>query len=418
MALPAYAVTLPFGGLVSLGGSGFGSASSLLGLVVALGLLLRRAGGRTAPVPLSATVPLWLMFLGVVGASVLWSIHPEQTLSGFLTMASLIGLYVLLALSRVDRSALRRVENGLLTGALLVLCYGLYQLVVLGGLPRSGRGTSSERLGNDLLGPNHEAVALLLPLLLALSRAVTRPTLAGRLGYGALSGSFLLGILMTGSRGGVLAAVAAVVVMAFAHRPGGRRLWAYLAAGLVVVAVVLVFHPGGIAQREVAAESSSGRTDIWRVGLAACPEYCLAGSGWGTFADVYNETQASVPQAQVQSATGLEAHDVWLLVAIELGLPGLVLFGLAIVVTVGEALRLPAWCRGPSLAGLVGTLVAAVFLSNLEFKSFWMAPFLLALTRNAVYGAGGFASGDAATVEGAGPAQAGASALPPVGGRS
>jgi O-antigen ligase len=144
-----------------------------------------------------------------------------------------------------------------------------------------------------------------------------------------------------------------------------------------------VYHPAGIATRDVATTSSSGRTDIWRVGLAACPHYCVFGSGWETFPDVYAATQASVPDAAVLVGGGnYQPHNVWLLVAIELGLPGLVLLASVLIVTFYEALRLPTALRGPPMSGFIATIVAALFLSNLEYKFFWMALILVALSRN------------------------------------
>jgi O-antigen ligase len=130
--------------------------------------------------------------------------------------------------------------------------------------------------------------------------------------------------------------------------------------------------------------SSSGRTDIWRVGLAACPQYCPFGAGWETFPLVYAKTQALVPDAEVLVGKGgsYQAHNVILLVAIELGLPGLILLLAALGFTVADAARLPRSLRGPPLAALLGTFVAAMFLSNLEYKFFWMALTVVALSRN------------------------------------
>jgi hypothetical protein len=54
--------------------------------------------------------------------------------------------------------------------------------------------------------------------------------------------------------------------------------------------------------------------------------------------------------------------------------------------TVADAVRLPARLRGPPLAALLGTLAAAMFLSNLEYKFFWMALVMVALSRNVVLG--------------------------------
>ncbi|MEP6665253.1 MAG: O-antigen ligase family protein [Nocardioidaceae bacterium] len=387
IALPAYAVLVPFGGLLSIGASRFGSLSSLIGIVLGIGLVLQLVSGRRLEVPLSATVPIWLLFLAVAGATVLWSLTPAKTVNGFVVLGSLVFVYVLVALSHVDRAILTRTENGLLLGGVLATGYGLTQLFFLGGFPNDVPGLPpgpGGRFGNDLLGPNNEAVALLLPLLVSLSRSVTRGERSKRTFHAFVSALLLLGILMTGSRGGILAAVVAVTVLALSNREGRVKLFAYAGVGITVAAAVLFLHPAGLAERQVQTTSSSGRTDIWRVGLAACPQYCPIGSGWETFPDVYAATQPSVPDAAVLVGKGgsYQPHNVWMLVAIELGIPGLILLGAVMWLTLVEALKLPAALRGPPLGGLLGTYFAAMFLSNLEFKFFWMALIMVALSRN------------------------------------
>ncbi len=383
VALPAYAALIPFGGLIAVGNSKFTSLSSLLGIVLAGGLALQLVRGRRLEVPLSITVPLWLLLLGTAGASVLWSLNPGKTAAGFLGFASLILIYVLVAINYVDRQILSRTESALLLGGIVATGYGLTQLFLLGGFPQGGSADADGRFGDDMLGPNNEAVALLLPLLVALGRAVVCTETSKRIFYTCLAAVLLVGILMTGSRGGALAAVVAVVTMALANHRTRGRLFAYIGAGVAVIALVFLFHPGGIAQRVVAIDSSSGRSDVWRIGLAACPDYCALGSGWGTFPDVYAATQPSVPGAAVVGANGAyEPHNILLLVGIELGLAGLLLLAAGFLATVAEAVRLPAALRGPPLAGVLGTWFAAMFLSNLEFKFFWMALMMVALTRN------------------------------------
>ncbi len=87
-------------------------------------------------------------------------------------------------------------------------------------------------------------------------------------------------------------------------RRGQGQLLAYIGVGVAVIALVFLFHPGGIAQRVVAIDSSSGRSNIWRVGLAAYPDYCALGSGWGTFPDVYEATtQPTSPGAEASAPT-------------------------------------------------------------------------------------------------------------------
>lgn len=389
VALPAYAALVPFGGAFAVGASKFGSLSSLVGLLLGLGLLLQTVGTRRGAVRLSPTVAVWLLFLGTAALTTLWSISPSETISGLVVLASLVLVYVFVALSHVDRVVVRRTENGLLLGGVAVCCYGLFQLVVLGGFPSDvpGVGVAPDgRFGNDLLGPDNEAVALVLPLALAITRATTASERRQRVFNLLISGVLLVGVLMTGSRGGILAVFVVVLVLAFSTpRHGRSRLLAFGVAGLIVAAFVWVYHPAGIAERTTSdVASSSGRTDIWRVGVAACPQYCPLGSGWGTFPDVYADTQASVPDAHVLVGKGgsYQPHNVWLLAAIELGLPGLALLAAGLLLTLLAASRLPIARRGPPLSALVGTVFAASFLSNLEFKFFWMALIMVALHNN------------------------------------
>lgn len=385
VALPVYAALIQFSGVLSVAPGRFGSLSSIAGMLLGAGLALQLIRKRGVGLPMSATIPVWILLLAAAGATVLWSQVPATTVGSFAILGSLVAVYVLVALSSVDRAVVRRVENGLIAGGLLAVGYGLYQLLVLGGFPSDPPvpGSTDGRFGNDLLGPNNQAVALILPLVVCLSRAVTESLRSRRSMYTVMSALLLLGVLMTGSRGGVLATgVALITLVSFVPR-GKARLASYGLAGLAVAATIFIATPFGLAERTVETTSSSGRTDIWKVGLAACPQYCAFGSGWGTFSQVYADTQATVPDARVLVGGGAyEPHNVWILVAIELGVPGLLLLAAGLFLTVREALRLPSGLRAPPLSALTATIFAAFFLSNLEFKFFWMALILVALSRN------------------------------------
>ena len=390
VALPAFAASIPFGGLLAVGHSRFGSLSSILGLLLLIGLLLRLMVSRRQWAPLSATVFLWLGFLAVAATTTLWSLSPSLTANGVLEIGSLIGIYVLISTSQADREIVRRVEQGLIVGGLAAVGYGVVQLTLLGGFPNDVPGLPpgpGGRFGNDMLGPNNNAVAFLLPLCICLQRSATAPRASTRRVHALLAFLMFLGIVMTGSRGGMLAAVLCTLVL-LAVAPRGRRiLGAYLIAGVTAGLVAFFVHPFGLAEREVTTTSSSGRTSIWKVGLAACPQYCQLGSGWETFPIVYARTQPTVPGADVLAGKGgsYQPHNVILLVAIELGIPGLLLFFATLGLTLVEAWRLPRDVRGPPLAALVGTYQASLFLSNLGYKFFWMAFIMVALYRSASY---------------------------------
>jgi O-antigen ligase len=368
-ALPVYAALIPSSSLLAIAPGPFGSVSSLLGLLLGIALLAQFLTTRESTPRLPLAVPIWLTFLALTGLSLFWSIAPGETVEGFVVLASLILLFVALAVSRFDPAALRRFEIGLVVGGVLIVGYGVLQLTVLGGLPApDGRAA---RFGNDLLGANNQAAALLLPLAIAAAR-----TLSGRRPSRVLHGLavllLVLGVVMTGSRGGLLATA---VVLAAAVFYSTARRGAVLALGVAAVAllvVVVTVNPGGIAERQFRDTDSSGRTDIWTVGLSACSQYCLTGAGWGTFPTVYTLTQASAPDAKVlKRGTAYEPHNIFLLAVVEAGLAGLVLLILGLVTAVLTAHRLPRRMRGPPMAALLGTIVSSVFLSNLEFKFFW-----------------------------------------------
>lgn len=368
--LPPYAVSLPFSSLLSVGPEPFGSASSVLGMLLGAALLMQLVTTRSGNPRLSVVVPIWLAFLGLAGLTFLWSINRTATEDGVLVLSSLVILFVALALSRFDRTALRRFEVSVVVGGLLVVCYGLYQLLFAGGLPETVGGTA--RFGDDLLDANNQAAALLLPLAIAAARSLNGGR-SSRLLHGAAAIMLLLGILLTGSRGGLIASMV-VMVAVLALSAGGRALKiAVAAAAVLLLMTVLVIRPFGLGDRLFErGDTSSGRTDIWTVGLQSCDTYCLFGAGWGAFPSVYKEQLAKVPEAEAGGGRpAYEAHNIYLLALVELGVLGLVLMVLGLGAGLRAALRLPVGLRGPPAAALMGHLVSSFFLSNLEYKFFW-----------------------------------------------
>jgi O-antigen ligase len=384
IALPAYAVVLPFGQSIPTGlPGGFGSVSSLLGMVLGLALLTQLATNKRAVLRPPAVVPVWLAFLALAGVSIYWSIAPGLTGFRFTVLASLVLVFALVALVQIDRRQLTRVEDALLLGGLASACYGLLQLLVLGGLPTGETGTTG-RFGNDLLGPNNQAAALLLPLAIAVGRIVLRSR-GGLLLNGVSAVVIVISILMTGSRGGLLALAVTLVVLVVAS-PRGRRgaMVAWGVGSLALIVLILLMNPAGIGERQTRVGDGSGRELIWAVGLYACQTYCLAGSGYGTFPEVYADERSQVVEGGVlQRGTAYEAHNVWILVAIETGVLGLILVAGGLGLALRNAVRLPAMMRAPPLAAMAGVTFAGFFLSFIEYKFVWMALMYVVLCMSA-----------------------------------
>lgn len=373
-ALPPYAVLIPFGSSFKLAPGAFGGVSSLLGLLLGAALLTQLITTRRGSVRIPLAVPVWLAFLALSGFSLFWSIAPVATFLDYRILASQVLLMVALVLTKFDERTLRLFATSLMAGGVAVVCFGLAQITLLGGLPgrRTGPGDGPPRFGDDLLGANNEAAALLLPLAIAASRTLTESG-RSRMAHGAATLLIVLGILMTGSRGGLLGAtVVFVIVLWFGVAPRVLKV-AIAVTVTLLLSVALVLQPFGVGRRQVEnSTNSSGRTDIWLVGAQACPLYCLGGAGWGAFPTVYQQELSSTPEARVQPrGATFEPHSIILLAVIELGLPGLVLLVLGLAVGVVSAWRLPVGMRAPPLAALLSTVVSSFFLSNMNFKFFW-----------------------------------------------
>lgn len=405
-ALPPYAALIPFSSLLAVAPGAFGSVSSLLGLLLGVALVFQLITNKRGSARLPAAVPVWLAFLAVSGLSLFWSIAPRVTAEEFTILASQVLLFVAVVLTRFDRPALRRFETALMLGGVLIVAYGLAQVTFLGGLPGKADGGGAARFGDELLGANNQAAALLLPLAIAAARALTGPRLS-RIVHGAATLLILFGILMTGSRGGLLATCAALAVVLLLGPARRATKVALAAAAVVLLAVVLVANPGGFGKRQVERDGSSGRTDIWAVGVHACQLYCLTGAGWGGFPVVYEQELSAVPEARIQErGNAFEPHNIFLLAAVETGFLGLGLVIIGLAVALGGAVRLPTSMRAPPTAAVVATVVSSFFLSNLGYKFFW-AVLIYAAVCETVAAAERPAARPAVPVSSGGPVRAG-----------
>ena len=372
LLLAAYAFVLPFGSDVTLPGPPppYDTVSTLVGLAVTLALLVRLAANwRSARMP-HPSVPVWVLLLGWLLLTVLWSVAPTRSVTRLLVLVSLLALYLLVAVLPFDRAGLRWVELGAVGGALVVAAQAL-STAATGGL----EGTTSKlpRFTYADGDPNITAATLLLPVALVMWWSLNAPTRLARLAASAASVLLVATLAVTGSRGGLVAAAAVlVVVLASGRRLPVARAAGYLALAVVALAVTFVAVPQGLRDHLTDTEST-GRTEIWQVGLTACLETCERGSGYGTFGVVYREAYLSnLGLAGGAGDREYAAHNVALAMLVEGGVVGLSLMLAALGLLAAGLLRLPITLRGPPLAALAGLLTANMFVSNLAFKYFWL----------------------------------------------
>jgi O-antigen ligase len=397
--VPLYAGLVPAGSALPLSvplPPPFDTPSSLLGGVAIASLAAHILVTRRARVP-GLPVACWLLFLGWCTASIFWSHQPVVVLHELQIAFPLVVLFVLAALTRFDERDLDLVRLAIVVGGAAVGGYALYLFAQNAGLPSHGLGGRFSLVTDpEETNPNQLAAALLLPLTLSVHLILepVRP-FPRRLSVVIGSTSFVfvaIGLVLTGSRGGVIAGaigVAAVLILAARWEPWLRGrvaaliTWFFVATVTTAfVAVLGVWSSGAIerfiasypVQRIIASDTgTSGRTEIWTTGAVACRTACAFGSGIGSFEDVYTDAFAF---SGVERNVGLErpGHNLYLSIAVEVGLVGLGLFVLAVVAEWGALRATPI--SAALGAAVIALLVADVVEGFIWFKYFWL-PFIL-----------------------------------------
>lgn len=236
----------------------------------------------------------------------------------------------------------------------------------------------STRVSGPLGDPNDFAFFMVgaLPLALVLRRSARRPfvwDLAAVVIAGATVGTL--------SRGALAALVAMLVYAVVAGVIRARVVAAIVAAIVVLLAVVAVTDPGlignSLAQKgHVASQNVDERLIRWRVTAEMTVDYPVLGIGPGGFKLNYDHY---VDPASADILHQLDvAHETYLEVSAELGLIGLAVF-LAILWYGFAGARRRSLLRGPQqalaggvCAGLIGTMVAAVFLTEQYYLPLWL----------------------------------------------
>lgn len=362
--LGSYAFALTSGAGIGLPGlpPGFDNVSSLLGAAAVAGLLPHLSvPGGTRSLP-TAALP-WLALVGWCLLTTTWSTDPAASVGPSIALVSSAGLFALAALPVVTRRDVAAVGVASASGAVLQSLYALY-LAATGNLQQSnGR---LERFSTEGGDPNHTAAALLLPLALALWWSLQADTRSSRLLARGAALVMVAAILLTGSRGGLLGMLVVVLSLTvLAPSRARRNVGAVLTVVGLALAVGLATAPTDVTDR-LFKSNSTGRTAIWEVGLAACANGCWAGSGFGTFGEVYRQTWLQRLDLVGNGNRPWAAHNVALQTGVETGVVGLVLLVLGGVLLWRAVWRLPRSSGAPVLAALSGTAVASGFVSNLS----------------------------------------------------
>lgn len=356
------------------------------GLIVALGVAASLPALQLVPLPPAwwAALPGHAVYAEIARAAgvVVWrplSLAPDLTVNSLFALLPAIAAVV--AALFLDVRGRIRLALGLVALAVLSALLGLMQLAA-GGMALHLYSPSTEDAPVGLFAnPNHHAALLAgaMPLVGAIAglwlRGGARPRVVLALALGA---AMLMGvtILLTGSRMGLVLGVAGSVGAIAAFRATGARLALRerpqrIAAGVVALTVAGVL--GGALLRGGALERLAAMDRMSEIRIATlaplaqtASAYLPFGAGFGSFDPVFRRFE---PDALLSTIYLNQAHDEPMQLAIEGGMPALLLLALFLAWWTRSAWRIARWRRGSArrraLATAALATTAVLMLSSL-----------------------------------------------------
>lgn len=374
MILAAYILAIPVEDMLRVPAVGpINGLTDYLGLAVIGACGYRWLTRVECRAPVHAALPLWVGLPGLAALGHGWSVEAPATFVGVISLFALVAVPVSLSSIRVDRADIDRLLGWAAASAALPGALGVTQALT-GRL--AGPAASADRFALVATDFNHTASALLLPLAAAGTLALgRRPRILSPRNWAGLAALLALaGVSATASRGGLVGVAVAGIILVMTRVAPERRL-ALTAAGLVVMLALAVPALGRVEA------GSTGRSSIFRIGVEACPQYCLFGSGLSTFPAVHEEVAIESPELG-RHLTRFQSHNLWLGMAVEQGVVVMALWTASFAGALATARRARHPLGPAAFAGGVGLLATNLFLDGWEFKYFWLPLALGVLANN------------------------------------
>ena len=224
MCLGCYAFLLPYDAISGVGPAGqtltFIAGATVL--TVLLGTTLVKKDLQRPP----RQALWWTLFVVWAGATLLWALEWDLASSRMVTAVSLLVLYLVVLASNLSRKELQTVSMFAVAGASIAAVYTIHQFLA-GGLIYHNEIRGSLMAGTKATDPNAFAASLLLPLSLAANGFLAPGRWLARLAWLGVTATIGFGILVTGSRGSMVAVVVMIMFYMYTRRSHGlvKFLW-------------------------------------------------------------------------------------------------------------------------------------------------------------------------------------------------
>lgn len=357
------------------------------------------------PGGLRLPMAVFLLYAVVMAFSLFVAIDPSRTATGLTELAKniVVGL-VIVALFDGPGSLRASIWALLAAGALMAGLTAVQQVtgnydqtffgLAVPEVKQIVTGTEGVRAGGPLASTNFYAMILVALVPLSLDRAWNSPRLRSRLLAGSAAALIIGATLMTLSRGGLVALMVVIAIMAVwrLNRPsflitlaltGLVGVWTLSPAAIARFQTLVTLVPGNDAGR--VEEEFGGRTSEMLVALRLFANHPVVGVGLGNYNAHYLDYSRTIGLDSRREDRS--AHSLYLEIAAEGGAIGLATFGLLVGLAFRSIERTRrSLQRGEDVdsanmlaaleVGIIGYLAASVLLHDAFPRYLWL---LLAL---------------------------------------
>jgi len=312
-----------------------------------------------------------LVFICWNALSIFWSANADRTVEHILTWIQLfLMIFILWDLYTTRETILAGLQMYVL-GCYVALGSTIINFLIGNTFyyeRYSAAGTSPDDLGAIL------AIGIPMAWYLANSKRNSKFSYLLKVVNYAYIPAALMGISLSATRLALVATIPGIVfgLASLTQVKLSTRITIFLF--LIVAAYYLLplipqesFQRLGTTGTEISSGDLNGRVELWRQGIVAFEEHPLLGVGSNMYRSVNTEHKV--------------AHNSFISVLVELGLVGIVLFGITLAIAIRQIFGQPTWDTRLWLAVLAGWVVAASTLTWEYRKPTWL--FLSLIIANA-----------------------------------
>jgi len=385
LVLAFYSAIIPFDNLLAIGRAG--SITRYISLLLMFLILIESTYlGKFNGLPSVRKVVLfWTGFILILLLSTTWALDKLRARQGLFTIVGLYVLYIMVAVLPIEYLDYQLVKRwtyvgGIISSIMLIVAY-MSGLTLFGG-DRATLMLSEQRYAD----PNYFSASLILPAMLLLGQFLRRNTLPRLLGLFMI----LFAIFLSGSRGGVISLLAAILFLVYKRMTNGKKKSILIIVFLFLLSISIINYtnPATLARmnpKNIIASGGSGRYFIWEVGWRAFCDRPLIGFGLTNFPLAYEMFRYDFPQSIYYfNRPYLESHNTYLEVLVEAGIVGFVLLVLSLMIH-WKALKDKTYKNEDTIeiqAAFIGIAISAFFLSMLRSKAFWLLLFFILININ------------------------------------